>query len=364
MKIAIISPNPSAYSETFIQKHIDLLVGEKHVFSSGNIPTTLNGKLLWDSDKLKEILRNWVLRKFKLPLRTRSSVFSEELHSLQPNVILCEYLNIAATNISIIAENKINLIVHCHGYDVHNTEVVKPLYNEYQKVFNYAKVIFYVSKDMGKQLHQLGCPNEKLVYNPYGPDPDFFGVKPNLSSNFLLAVGRFSEKKAPFNTILAFSEALKQLPELKLNMAGDGHLLNASLLLVKSLGIEHAVEFLGAISPDQIKAEMAKSACFIQHSMQAPNGDSEGTPVGILEAQAAGLPVISTQHTGIKEAVKHSETGYLVNEGDISGMANSIIRFFQLDKEIKQRLSNNAKEHIRLNYTLEQHISNIQSYLS
>ena len=61
---------------------------------------------------------------------------------------------------------------------------------------------------------------------------------------------------------------------------------------------------------------------FVQHSLTARNGDSEGTPVSVLEACASGLPVIASNHAGISDAVVHRETGYLFEEGDVHAMAN------------------------------------------
>ena len=60
------------------------------------------------------------------------------------------------------------------------------------------------------------------------------------------------------------------------------------------------VDFLGVQSPNQIRDLINNSFCFVQHSIVAENGDAEGTPVAILEATAAGLPVVSTRHAGIK----------------------------------------------------------------
>ncbi len=64
----------------------------------------------------------------------------------------------------------------------------------------------------------------------------------------------------------------------------------------------------------------------MQHSVVAPNGDEEGLPVSITEALAAGLPVVSTRHSGIPEAVRENECGLLVEEKDVAGMSAAMIR--------------------------------------
>ena len=107
---------------------------------------------------------------------------------------------------------------------------------------------------------------------------------------------------------------------------------------------------------------MQDSLCFVQHSITAEDGDKEGSPVAIIEAGAAGLPVIATKHTGINFTVVHGKTGYLVEERDVEGMAqymNKICDDFSLAKQ----LGNNGREHIRQNATLEKYINDINKVI-
>jgi glycosyltransferase involved in cell wall biosynthesis len=71
---------------------------------------------------------------------------------------------------------------------------------------------------------------------------------------------------------------------------------------------------------------MRRARAFVQHSITASDGDSEGTPTSILEAQVTGLPVIATRHTGILDCVSEGETGFLVDEQDVEGMADQMVR--------------------------------------
>ena len=73
--------------------------------------------------------------------------------------------------------------------------------------------------------------------------------------------------------------------------------------LVDRLNIQDSVEFVGWISPAEQINLLSKSAIFVQHSITTSTGDAEGTPVAILEASAAGLPIVSTRHGGIVDTV-------------------------------------------------------------
>ena len=90
----------------------------------------------------------------------------------------------------------------------------------------------------------------------------------------------------------------------------------------------------------------------------AVNGDTEGTPVGILEACASGLPIISTLHGGIKDAVNHAKTGYLVEENNVENMANYMIQVCENPLKAKE-MGLNGRCHIEYNYQQKNQIQKI-----
>src|SRR5690606_5350206 len=100
------------------------------------------------------------------------------------------------------------------------------------------------------------------------------------------------------------------------------------------------------------------SIAMVQHSVTAENGDSEGTPLTILEASAAGIPVISTKHAGIPDIEINGETGFLTEEHDVDGMADNMIKILE-NPGLARHLGANGKQHISANYTLERHIQKL-----
>ena len=107
---------------------------------------------------------------------------------------------------------------------------------------------------------------------------------------------------------------------------------------------------------------MLQARAFVQHSMTAPGGDSEGTPVAILEASAAGLPVVSTRHAGIPDVVVEGTTGFLVDEGDTDGMARHLVALAD-DPGLADELGRNAAQHVRQHFTVTHSIGRLARVL-
>ena len=230
-------------------------------------------------------------------------------------------------------------------------------------MFDYASVIIAVSKHMVEQLVKLGAPAEKVVYVPYGVEINKFAQAAVLKSPpHVLSVGRFVEKKAPYLTILAFKKVLERLPEARLVMVGAGLLHDVCSKLIKALHVEHAVELKGIVDHAGVAALMQESRVFVQHSLVPASGDTEGTPVAILEAGAAGLPVVSTRHAGISDAVIHGKTGFLVNEGDIDAMAEYLYQLLA-NPELASEMGKNSREYIHANFSMERSIEQLRKIL-
>ena len=178
----------------------------------------------------------------------------------------------------------------------------------------------------------------------------------------LLLSGDSSKKRRRIVTILAFQKVLERLPEAKLVMIGTGILQDMCCQLIKALHIEYAVELKGVIAHDRIAALMQQSRVFVQHSLTPASGDSEGTPVAIVEAGATGLPVVSTRHAGISDVIVEGKTGFLVAEGDINAMANCIYELLSSPARAGQ-MGKNAREHIAKNFDMDCSIKNLRKIL-
>lgn len=360
MNIALLSPNKNAYSETFIQAHKEMLAGTIFFYYSGILPTKLEGGVVINSRKKRiiDILKgHYRLNKFSLEEKALITSFRNN----NIDVVLAEYGDTGIKILRICEELGLPLIVHFHGYDASRKDQMAQI-EDYKKVFDYACNIVVVSNKMYRTLLQMGCPEEKLVYNVYGPREDFQKIVPNFSKPQFIAIGRFVDKKAPYYLILAFQKVVEVFPEAKLVIAGEGELWNSCKNLVNFYKLKKNVILPGIISKEDYSYYLRESFAMVQHSIIAEDGDSEGTPLAILEASAAGLPVISTKHAGIPDVIIHGETGYLVEEHDVAGMANEMIKVLQ-NRELARNMGEKGKANILNNFQLKRHIQVLNELL-
>jgi glycosyltransferase involved in cell wall biosynthesis len=281
------------------------------------------------------------------------------LRHYQPCAVLAEYGPMGGQVLAACRIAHIPLIVHFHGYDASMTETLAENSRTYPRLFQQAAAIVAVSTAMKQQLISLGAPPEKVHRNYYGVDcVQFIGGQPASAPVCFIAVGRFTPKKRPDLTLRAFAAVRRAYPNAVLTMIGDGPLLASCRLLALELGIEDGVMFMGAQSPAVVRAEMRRARCFVQHSVEAPSGDSEGTPVSIIEAGATGLPVVSTRHAGIPDVVVDGQTGFLVAEHDVEGMAQHMLRVAR-DPELAGRLGRAARLRVEAHFSIEGSIAEL-----
>jgi len=364
-RVCIIQPTLNAVSETFIQAHGQRLSGVVAVVHRrdgipwvGERPVMAQHAVARAQRKLARILsrRDWnseIDAGYKLAIRKS-----------QAQVVLAEYGMTGVRVANACRQARVPLVVHFHGYDASERSVIEQYADAYQRMFQQAVAVIGVSRAMESQLLALGCPREKLIYLPYGIDCERFeGARPaNAAPNFV-AVGRFVEKKAPHLTLLAFARVVAKCPDATLRMIGDGLLSGVCRDLVRGLGIEDKVAFLGSQPHDVVRKEMLRARAFVQHSVVASNGDSEGTPVAVLEAGAMGLPVLATKHAGIPDVVVDNKTGLLVNERDVVSMSEHMLTLVH-NPAFAGELGRNAAAHVRKYYTIEDSLKRLARVLA
>jgi colanic acid/amylovoran biosynthesis glycosyltransferase len=372
--ILLLTPSKIGLTETFINAHKDQLNGNVFYLYGWDLDFKTEADITlkelyadkpWIFSKLKTLLPHFVyfrLQKKQKALQTKEALIKRYIKENKIDLVFAEYGTSGSFITPICKFLQIPLIVHFHGIDASKYSVLQEFENGYQAMFRYAASIIAVSNAMKQALIDLGCESSKITVTVCGPHQDYLSLTPNYTSNHVVAVGRHTYKKAPYLTILAFQKVLQSHPELKLTLIGTGALFEVSQRLVQSLGLEDAIHLPGGLKREEIVPYLEKSFLFVQHSLVALNGDSEGTPVGVIEAMAAGLPVVSTRHAGIPDVVIVNKTGFLVDEGDIDAMAEYIIQIAE-DRTLAKCLGSQSRDRILEHYTMEHHIETLNKLL-
>jgi len=176
-------------------------------------------------------------------------------------------------------------------------------------------------------------------------------VKERKESNTnLIHVGSFKPAKNHHLLIEAFGLAIKECPDLRLWLVGDGPALNDVRDHVKRKGLSDYVSFLG--TRDDVPDLLAASDIFVLSS------DWEGMPLAVIEAMAAGKPVIATCVGAIPEMVRDGVEGLIVPPGDKEAIVNAILRL-TLDSNEREQMgraaSRRAKETFDISRTAEEY---------
>lgn len=370
MNLAIASPFASAYSETFIQMQMDRLPCRLRIHGGPVASETMPGGPISPLKSVRGIV-DVVLEVGLRGTRWEGPQRRELKRRLKHAGIQVVLANFGPTGFALLPvclALGIPLVVHFHGYDAHKTEVVTQYRDSYHKLGTSASAVIAVSHIMAQTLESYGIPKDKIHVARCGCDPNQFQEKTVFPDTpIFFGVGRFVDKKAPYLTVLAFKRVHDELPNARLILGGDGDLLEVTRNVARSLGLGSAVEFPGVLKHDQVAQYMQTATAFVQHSivpMCGPSmGDSEGTPVAILEAMVTGLPVVATRHAGIGEVLEHERTGLLSEERDVDGMAKAMLRLAR-EPGLAQELGWAARQEALAKYTADHYIQALEQILA
>ncbi|MDX8348013.1 glycosyltransferase [Cognatiyoonia sp. IB215446] len=245
------------------------------------------------------------------------------LRNNQIDVVLGEFGNTSMRVAPVVHAMGIPMFSYFRGADASSQLQVPFRAAAYGRMMGQLDGVFAVAQFLFDELAARGVkhPNSHVV--PSGVNTDLFLPGDKRPTSFL-AVGRFVEKKRPDITVTAFCKAAQDNPTARLEMIGDGPLLEQCQALAKSHGMSDRVIFHGAKPHAFVREKLAETEIFLQHSVVAKNKNTEGLPTAIQEAMSAGMMIISTRHAGIPEAVIEGENGFLVDEHDADGFLSCI----------------------------------------
>jgi glycosyltransferase involved in cell wall biosynthesis len=196
-----------------------------------------------------------------------------------------------------------------------------------------------VSLAMQRLLHKL-WPEIECVMVPNAINTSIFAGEraPANHSVRLLFVGKMGFLKGEQDLLRALQRVVKVAPNFRLDMLGQ--LSDTIAAECRESGLQPLIDHLGPVSLEERLAFFKRADVFVLPTY------AEGTPISMLEAMAAGLPVVSTPVGGIPDVMEDGVEGYIVEPGDVEALADRLARLIN-DSEQRRRMGGLAQDKVR-----------------
>lgn len=242
------------------------------------------------------------------------------------------------------------LVTTFHGFDATlatGAMLCSPAWANYplfrRQLARQGDLFLCVSSFIRERVLALGFPEERTHVHYIGIDTA--AVRPREAGEerpVILTVARLVEVKGTEYLIRAFAAVAPRAPDAELVIIGEGPLKRRLQALAESLGVGARVRFLGARPHEEVMAWMRRAAMFVLPSVRTKTGRSEGLGMVLLEAAAAGVPLVGSRHGGIPEIVVDGVTGRLAAERDSDELAERMGELLA-DAGLRVRLGRQAR---------------------
>ena len=231
---------------------------------------------------------------------------------------------------------RLPVVTSFDGYDASSLPRQEGWLPRLQDLFARGNAFVAEGPAMKARLVRLGCAPDKVHIVPLLVDAGRYRWQPRVLAPKeplrILFVARFVPKKGLSVLVKALASARSALPPLEFVVIGSGsEAAEADVRrLVSELGLEEVTRFTGGLPRSAVLDEMASAHLLVAPSHTAPDGDTEGgAPTILLEAQAAGLPIVATRHADIPFVAAPAYHEFLADEGDVEDLAARLRAMFQ-----------------------------------
>jgi glycosyltransferase involved in cell wall biosynthesis len=265
------------------------------------------------------------------------------------SVILVHYLDFALRFEQVWKQIDKPLFVHPHGYDTQwnyrrrdppHEPYFPPEYPAAVRRLSERAILIANSGSVRERLLDIGVPGDRVVLQYYGiPSPAACPVHSDRSRGVqVLYLGRLVDCKGPGLVIQAFERACADGLDGHLTLAGDGPLRGSCEELVRRSPVADRTRMIGAVDAATANRLRAEADVFTAHNCRGPiTRQEESFGVAVVEAMAAGLPVVTGRSGGVRETVVDGETGFLVEPGDVDAHAAALLRLAQ-EPDLRHRM--------------------------
>ncbi len=210
-----------------------------------------------------------------------------------------------------------------------------------------------VSQAIKKRAAEFGLPAERISVCHVGIDRSRFAAAATPVSRRearILFVGRLVEKKGGEFLVRAYARVRAVVRGARLVMVGDGPSSESLARLAAEL--RAPVEFLGSCSRTEVSRQLELARVLCLPSVTALNGDAEGMGMVVLEAQACGVPVVTSARGGSEEGIVEGITGFSFPERDVDALTAKLMRIL-LDDQLAVSMSRAGIRHVAERFDIQ-----------
>jgi len=312
-----------------------LLIGHEHVHA-GEFPVDAPVVALCPPGSWAQRRNHWNARylggELEAPLRGRRA--RAALRRFDAVVLHAHFGTTGVAVLPLAVKSGLPLVTTFYGEDVSSLARDSAWRARYAPLFADGARFLVEGPRMREALVALGCPVEKTALQPISIEtcryPFRLRSAPRSRPVRLFFCASFREKKGLHFALEAVARARAEHPNLVFRIGGDGPLRAAVERDLERLGLRDCTELLGFLPHARMLEEMHAADLFVQPSVTAADGDSEGgAPTTLLEAQACGLPVLATTHADLPHVVAPGESALLAPERDAEALARNLLELLK-----------------------------------
>lgn len=296
-----------------------------------------------------------------LPLRRRNALIAEVSRQNNAKIVHSHFGYTAYHSAALVKRLGLRHFVTFYGVDMSALPRADRRWRaRYKKMFGMVDQVLCEGPHMAKEVHRLGCPQEKLRVHHLGVDLDLLPFRPRQWRTSdplrILVAASFREKKGIPLAIAAVARLAERFP-VQLTIVGNAGSNPKSIAEKKKIhqavqdnGVGSITRFLGYLPFPELLQEAYRNHVFLAPSLTASDGDSEGgAPVTLIEMAATGMPVVSTRHADIPEVIIDRAGGLLANEDDVAGLFENLF-WLVSNPEKWEPMAEFARRHVELEF--------------
>jgi glycosyltransferase involved in cell wall biosynthesis len=291
---------------------------------------------------------------------------TRKLRQHDPQVVHAHFGTCGPAAMALARSLDTPLVVTFHGHDATMTERElrktirgRELLTKKEELIAEADAFIAVSEYIRRRLLDQGYPDNKILVLYNGIQLDFFQPIYEVERRpYVVFVGRFVEKKGVTYLLKAAAELANSGLDFEVVLIGGGPL--EAELRSQANAADIPCRFTGFIPTEEVRDWLAKASVVAIPSVTAVNGDTEGLPTVLLEAQSMETPVVATRHSGIPEGMRPGATGELVEERDYRALAESLHSFLSSSTK-RQEFGIRARQFVADNFDMRNQVRKLEN---